>query len=115
VAVEAMLAGKPVVAARTGGLNDVVAHGETGLLVAPGDTPAFARALLDILNDPVHARRLGEAGRQRAQARFGVERMARDFATLYARLAGPDLDTVRPAVPPSAAPDESTPDLERAA
>jgi hypothetical protein len=115
VAVEAMLAGKPVVAARTGGLNDVVAHGETGLLVPPGDTPAFARALLEILADPLRARRLGEAGRQRAQARFGVERMARDFATLYARLAGPDLETVRPAVPPSAAPDESTPDLERAA
>jgi glycosyltransferase involved in cell wall biosynthesis len=67
VAVEAMLAGRPVVASDVGGLRDVVQHGSTGLMVAPGDPGALAAALDDLLDDPGLRRRMGEAGRMRAR------------------------------------------------
>jgi len=67
VAVEAMLAGRPVVASDVGGLRDVVQHGSTGLMVAPGDPGALAAALDDLLDDPGLRRRMGEAGRIRAR------------------------------------------------
>ena len=75
-ALDGMLAGKPVVAARVGGLPEVVADGETGLLVPPGDPEALAAALERLLADPGLAQRLGEAGRARAAERFSAARMA---------------------------------------
>ncbi|MBI4370944.1 MAG: glycosyltransferase family 4 protein [Elusimicrobia bacterium] len=79
VALDAMRAGRPVVASRVGGLPEVVADGETGLLAPPGDAAALARALEELLADPAKARRLGEAGRRRAAARFSAERMAAEY------------------------------------
>lgn len=67
VAVEAMVAGCPVVASDVGGLRDVVQHGSTGLVVPPGDPGALAAALDDLLDDPGLRRRMGEAGRVRAR------------------------------------------------
>lgn len=81
---EAMAAALPVVGTAVGGTAEVVAHGETGLLVpvvpaADGrrevDVEALARAQLTLLDDPEAARRLGEAGRLRLQERFTRERM----------------------------------------
>jgi glycogen synthase len=66
VALEAMAAGAPVVASRTGGLRDLV--GGAGLLVPPGDAPALRRALARVLEDPALAARLAAAGRARAAA-----------------------------------------------
>lgn len=65
VAVEAMLAGAPLVASAAGGLTDVVRDGESGLLVPPGDANALHDALLRVLTDPELAARLRAAGRQR--------------------------------------------------
>ncbi|MBI2132360.1 MAG: glycosyltransferase family 4 protein, partial [Candidatus Tectomicrobia bacterium] len=73
-AVEAMAAGLAVVAARTGGLPEVVREGETGLLVPPGDAAALSAAIDRLLARPEERRAMGEAGRGLAQA-YSAERM----------------------------------------
>jgi glycosyltransferase involved in cell wall biosynthesis len=65
VAMEAMAMAKPVIASRIGGLTDIVADGETGLLVPPNDPGALHHALADLLGDPERRRRMGGAGKQR--------------------------------------------------
>jgi glycosyltransferase involved in cell wall biosynthesis len=67
VAVEAMLAGRPVVASDVGGLRDVVRDGDTGLMVPPGDPGILAAALDSLLDDPALRHRMGQAGRARAR------------------------------------------------
>lgn len=74
VAVQAMLAGRPVVASRTQGLAEIVKDGETGLLVRPDDPVALADAIAELLDDPARASALAEAGRQDAAERFGAQR-----------------------------------------
>jgi glycosyltransferase involved in cell wall biosynthesis len=74
VFLEAMAAGLPVVAARSGGALDVVEDGVTGILVPPGDAEAFADALARLFDDPALRQRLGNAGRRRAEERFSLER-----------------------------------------
>lgn len=75
VAVEAMAAGRPVVANRTGGLTRIVADGETGLLAPPGDAAALVDALARLLDDPALRARLGAAGRARALAEHAPARI----------------------------------------
>jgi starch synthase len=74
--VEAMRFGLPVVASRVEAIPEIVSHGETGLLVPPSDPAALARALSDVLADPVRARLLGAAGLARATERFGWDLVA---------------------------------------
>jgi glycosyltransferase involved in cell wall biosynthesis len=73
VLVEALAVGRPIVAARCGGIPGVVEDGVTGLLVEPGDAAGFASGVLRLLEDPTLRERLGRAGRQGVEARFGVE------------------------------------------
>jgi glycosyltransferase involved in cell wall biosynthesis len=73
---EAMAFGLPVVAPRLEAIPEIVSDGETGLLVPPRDPEALARALCDLLGDPLRARLLGAAGRARVAARYGWERAA---------------------------------------
>ena len=63
VVVEAFAAGTPVIASRIGALAELVADGETGLLVEPGDPDDLARALARLAGDPAAARRMGRAAR----------------------------------------------------
>ncbi|MDR7544443.1 MAG: glycosyltransferase family 4 protein [Armatimonadota bacterium] len=86
VAVEAMAAGRPVVASAVSGLRDVVRDGQTGLLVPPGDPRALAAALTRLLADPALRARMGEAGRIRA-ADYAVARMVEALTSLYRNLA----------------------------
>jgi glycosyltransferase involved in cell wall biosynthesis len=89
---EAMAAGKPVVATDVGGVPELVLHGETGLLVPPGDPDALARAILDLCADPVKAHTMGEAGRVRVHEHFRIAAMIEKTDGLYQKL----LATKRP-------------------
>jgi glycosyltransferase involved in cell wall biosynthesis len=84
-ALEAMCVGRPVVASRAGGLPEVVADGETGLLADVGDAEALAAAMRAVLRDPARASAMGEAGRRRASL-FTGERMVRGYEAVYAGL-----------------------------
>jgi len=80
---EAMAGGKAVVAYDVGGNPETVRHGESGLLVPPRNPRALADAVLRLLRDPELRNRMGEKGRERATEHFPVERMVREFETLY--------------------------------
>lgn len=80
---EAMAAGAPVVASRVGGATEAIADGVTGLLVPPGDPRALAAACAILLRDRERARRMGTAGRARAEALFRVDRLVRDLSAFY--------------------------------
>ena len=82
-AMEAMDAGLPVVATDVIGTSEVVAHGETGLLVPPQDPAALAAALGEVLRDPDLRARLGAAGRARYEQCFTSARMAARTAEVY--------------------------------
>jgi glycosyltransferase involved in cell wall biosynthesis len=83
---EAMAAGKPVVATAVDGAVDQVLPGETGLLVPPGDADALARALLDLARDPRKAQEMGTKGRERVRREFSLDRMTDAYIELYRRL-----------------------------
>lgn len=85
-ALEAMAAARPVVASRVGGLNELVIDGVTGILLPPGDTDALVRCLAGLANDRERLTRMGNEGRNRAEAYFSVDVMARRTVELYDRL-----------------------------
>jgi glycosyltransferase involved in cell wall biosynthesis len=83
VALEAMERARPVIAARIGGLEDIVRDGETGYLVPSVDPQALTEAMLRLARDPALARRMGEAGRARMLERFPEERCTDRTEMLY--------------------------------
>jgi glycosyltransferase involved in cell wall biosynthesis len=84
-ALEAMAAGRPLVATRIGPLPEIVQAGETGLLVPPGDAGALAQALLYLARDPAARARLGACAAAAARG-YTLERMAAATAALYAEV-----------------------------
>lgn len=84
--IEALAAGKPVVATKVGGVSDVVDEGETGFLVRAGDTHALAGRLEVLARDPRRGREMGRLGRERARERYAVERLVGDVDALYREL-----------------------------
>jgi starch synthase len=86
VNLEAMACGTAVVGSRTGGIPEVVADGETGLLVPVGEPGPLADALNVLLRDPGRAEAMGQAGRKRAMSEFGWPAIAAQTADLYAEL-----------------------------
>ena len=83
---EAMAAGRPVVATAIGGTEEAVINGETGLLVPPHDPQSLAAAIRTLLPDPPLRRRLGLAGRERALREFAAEKMVREVTNLYEKV-----------------------------
>ncbi|TAK11404.1 MAG: glycosyltransferase family 1 protein [Anaerolineae bacterium] len=83
VALEAMQAGRPVIASEVGGLPEIVLAGETGLLVPKENPEALAEAMNQLLENPEKAHAMGEAGRQRAREEFDHGRMVNEYETLY--------------------------------
>lgn len=88
VALEAMAHGKPVVAFKVGGIPEVVVDGETGILVPPEDTDAFAAALTQLLLDPERAQKMGAAGLKRAREHFSERQMLASYIKLFNDLVG---------------------------
>ena len=85
VLVEAMAAGKPVVASRVGGIPDLVQDGQTGYLVPPADSKALADAILKLLKEPDRAKLMGQRGKELCQ-QFSLEAMITKLDDLYSGL-----------------------------
>lgn len=88
VTLEAMSAGKVVVAARVGGIPEILRHGETGLLVEPGDVDAFAAGLRAVIAGSIDAGKIGAAARERAVVGFPMDKMADETIKVYRDLLG---------------------------
>ena len=82
VIMEAMAAGLPVVSTRIGGIPEMVVENETGFLVQPEDAVALVGAIEKVTNDRSLGQRLGQAGYERAQKLFSIEKNARDLCAL---------------------------------
>jgi glycosyltransferase involved in cell wall biosynthesis len=67
---EAAACGVPAVATAVGGVPELVEQGVTGLLIPPGDAPAFAAALRDLIENPSRAAEMGRSARRRAEEQF---------------------------------------------
>jgi glycosyltransferase involved in cell wall biosynthesis len=92
-AIEALAAGRPVVATRVGGVPDVVEEGKDGFLVEPGATDELAERLTRLARDPALREQMGQAGRERVLPRYAVDRLVDDVDRLYRAL----LASARPA------------------
>jgi len=86
VLLEAMAAGKPVVATRVGGIPEIVEDGSTGILVDPGAPERLAEAIVRLLKDKERAEEMGRLGRERVARNFTIEKMVRTYEELYATL-----------------------------
>ncbi len=86
---DAMAMGLAVAGTRAGGIPEAVDDGVTGLLVPPGQAEALAEALVRLLGDPELRRRMGDAGRARVRAEFGVDHLVEGTLAAYRRLTGP--------------------------
>ncbi len=80
---EAMHAGKTIIATRVGGIPEAIKDGETGILVSPRDYHALTKGLLELLNDPEKRKEMGKKGKQRALQHFNVERMVKEYSNIY--------------------------------
>jgi glycosyltransferase involved in cell wall biosynthesis len=84
--VEAMMAGKPVIASASGGPVDVIEDGVTGRLVPPGDVAALTRAISEMLDDPDAASQMGRRGRERALRLYDIRETTRQIERVYERV-----------------------------
>jgi glycosyltransferase involved in cell wall biosynthesis len=87
VVLQASMMARPVVATPVGGLSEVVAHQETGLLIPPEDPVRLAEAIAFLLARPAVATQMGQAARRRMQEAFTWERCVDAYDTLYRKLA----------------------------
>jgi glycosyltransferase involved in cell wall biosynthesis len=85
-AIEALAAGRPVVATRVGGVPDVVRDGEDGFLVEAGATDELADRLARLARDPALRDLMGKRGRKRVLPRYAVDRLVDDVDRLYRSL-----------------------------
>ncbi len=83
---EAMASEKPVVATRVGSVTETVLEGRTGYLVAPGDVPAMADRVLELLADRTRAAAMGRAGREHVIAHWSVEGMVQGYEDLITEI-----------------------------
>jgi glycosyltransferase involved in cell wall biosynthesis len=86
--IEALAAGRPVVATDVGGVRHVVRDAETGRLCRAGDSVALGQLLTSALRNPAAAERMATEGRRRVAERFGADRMVADHLALYQELLG---------------------------
>lgn len=82
---EAMAAGKPVIASDIGGVNELIRDGETGYLVPPGDTQALARSINTLVSDPALSRKMALAGKTLVEKEFSADSMVAGVTDIYKR------------------------------
>ena len=82
VIMEAMATGLPVVSTKIGGIPEMVVENETGFLLRPGDAVALADAIEKVINNLSLAQKLGQAGCERAQELFSIEKNVRELCAL---------------------------------
>ena len=80
---EAMSKRAPIIASRVSAIPEVVSHGETGILIQPGDAQSLARAMTCLLNDPPLRKHMGLLGAARLEERFSVRQMVADTIAVY--------------------------------
>jgi glycosyltransferase involved in cell wall biosynthesis len=85
---EAMAAGKPVVATDVGGTSEVIVDDVTGILISPGSSQVLATAMTDLLNHPKKRARLSQKGQNLVVEEFNVQRMTNAYCELYMDLVG---------------------------
>ncbi len=95
--IEALAAGKPIVATDIDGNREVVDHAETGLLVPPADVPALAAALRTLLTDHALAAHLAKNARAAAETRFSRARMVEQNLAVYRRVLAQKRSSWNPA------------------
>lgn len=83
VAVEAMMANKPVIGSNHGGLTEIIVHGETGFLVEPSNDKSLFEAIQKLIENPNQRIEFGEMGYQRAVKEFSVEKYVTSFDSLF--------------------------------
>ena len=83
---EAMAAGKPVIATAVGGVPELVKDGETGILIPPQDTKSLAQAILKLATNPELGQQMGQRGQTRAKEQFDIARTTRNYESLYMEL-----------------------------
>jgi len=88
IVIEAMAMGKPVVASRVGGVPEIVRDGVTGLLVASADAEALRRALEQLIEDRTVCENMGQAGRQRVERAFSLDKTVRATEQVYVQILG---------------------------
>jgi rhamnosyl/mannosyltransferase len=95
VLLEAMEHARPCIVSSVegSGINYVVQHEQTGLVVPPADPEALASAILRLKNNPEEARRFGAAGRQRLESHFSIDRVSEQLLALYHQLLEPPEST----------------------
>lgn len=86
VIIEAMAMGKPVVATEGGGPSEIITHGKSGILVPRGDSESLASAIRILLENAIHAKELGEAGRRVVVERFTSSQQAQEIMRIYRSL-----------------------------
>ncbi len=85
VALEAMAAGAPTVVSRTGGLAEIVEHGEDGWLVEPGDSNSLSETILQLFADPITCQQVAERGQQKVIERYSWPAIAEGTIAVYRR------------------------------
>lgn len=93
---EAAASARAIVTTDVPGCRDVVRDGDNGLLVPRGDTAELAAALRRLLQEPETRRRMGAAGRQRAEAEFAISRITEESLAVYRRAMATAARTVHP-------------------
>ncbi len=99
VVIEAMARQCPIVLSRSGGMPEIVEHGQSGLIVEPGDPDALANALHTLLRDPRRANRLRKNARRRVERLFRAEQMVDATENLMSDITGVSVEYDQPVAP----------------
>ena len=87
IVLEAMAAGKPIVATAVSGTTQAMIPGKTGLVVPPRDSRALADAIVQLLTSPAQAQAMGQAAKQHVTVNFGAQKQADEYLALYRQLS----------------------------